>query len=80
MQRAERTRRQRPKGKDNDKLHALHATEVECTGKAKAHEPYEFGVKMGVAVTQKQGLMWRALLHQRPVGRPSSSSRAPSCA
>ena len=57
MQRAERIRSQRPR--DKNKLYALHAPEVECIGKGKgkARKPYEFGVKVGVAVTHKQGLM-----------------------
>ncbi|MET3518183.1 IS5 family transposase [Pseudacidovorax sp. 1753] len=55
MQRAELIRCQRPK--DKDKLYALHAPEVECIGKGKARKPYEFGVKVGVAITHRQGLM-----------------------
>ncbi|MFN3437128.1 MAG: IS5 family transposase [Acidovorax sp.] len=55
MQRAERIRSQRPR--DKNKLYALHAPEVECIGKGKARKPYEFGVKVSVAVTHKQGLM-----------------------
>ena len=43
--------------KDKSKLYALHAPEVECIGKGKARKPYEFGVKVSVAVTHKQGLM-----------------------
>lgn len=31
------------------KVYSLHAPEVECTGKGKAHKPYEFGVKVSVA-------------------------------
>lgn len=31
------------------KVYALHAPEVECIGKGKAHKPYEFGVKVSVA-------------------------------
>ena len=31
------------------KIYSLHATEVECIGKGKAHKPYEFGVKVSVA-------------------------------
>ena len=30
---------------------SLHAPEVECIGKGKAHRPYEFGVKVSVATT-----------------------------
>ncbi len=33
------------------KVHSLHAPEVECVGKGKAHRPYEFGVKVSVATT-----------------------------
>jgi IS5 family transposase len=33
--------RQRPK--DKNELYALHAPEVECIGKRKARQPYEFG-------------------------------------
>ncbi len=55
IERAERIRSQRPK--DKNKLYALHAPEVECIGKGKARKPYEFGVKVSVAVTHKQGLM-----------------------
>jgi IS5 family transposase len=54
--RAERIRNQRPK--DKDKLYALHAPEVECIGKGKARKRYEFGVKVGIAVTHKQGWIW----------------------
>ncbi len=55
MQRAERIRSQRPK--DKNKLYALHAPEVECIGKGKARKPYEFGVKVSVAIAHKRGLM-----------------------
>lgn len=55
MQRAERIRLQQPK--DKHKLYALHAPEVECIAKGKARKPYEFGVKVSVAVTHRQGLM-----------------------
>ncbi|GAB1394879.1 IS5-like element IS1478 family transposase [Rhodocyclaceae bacterium] len=43
--------------KDKNKLYALHAPEVECISKGKARQPYEFGVKVGIAVTHKQGLI-----------------------
>ena len=55
LERAERIRLQQRK--DKNKLYALHAPEVECIGKGKARRPYEFGVKVSVAVTHKQGLM-----------------------
>lgn len=40
-----------------DKLYAWHAPEVECIGKGKARQPYEFGVKVGIAITAKKGLI-----------------------
>ena len=55
LERARRIHTQRPK--DKNKLYALHAPEVECIGKGKARQPYEFGVKVSVAVTARQGLM-----------------------
>jgi IS5 family transposase len=42
----EQDRRQRGR-----KIYSLHALEVECIGKGKAHRPYEFGVKVSVATT-----------------------------
>src|SRR5246127_636298 len=42
----EQERRQRGR-----KVYSLHAPEVECIGKGKAHRPYEFGVKVSVATT-----------------------------
>ena len=43
--------------KDKNKLYALHAPEVECIGKGKARTPYEFGVKVSIATTPKEGLV-----------------------
>ncbi|CAJ0780006.1 IS5 family transposase [Ralstonia chuxiongensis] len=55
IERAWQICRQRPK--DKNKLYALHAPEVECIGKGKARQPYEFGVKVNLAITHKQGLI-----------------------
>ena len=57
LERAERLHRQAPK--DKNKLYALHAPEVECIGKGKgkARQPYEFGVKVGLAITARRGLI-----------------------
>jgi IS5 family transposase len=55
LQRAERIRTQQRH--DKNKLYALHAPEVECIGKGKARKPYEFGVKVSLAITHRQGLM-----------------------
>jgi len=35
------------------KVYSMHAPEVECIGKGKAHKPYEFGVKVSVATPIK---------------------------
>jgi IS5 family transposase len=43
--------RQRERGR---KIYSLHAPEVECIGKGKAHKPYEFGVKVSVATPLKR--------------------------
>jgi len=45
------------KPRDKGKLYALHAPEVECISKGKARTPYEFGVKVSVATTLKEGLV-----------------------
>ncbi len=45
------------KTKDKNKLYALHAPEVECIAKGKARTPYEFGVKVTIATTLKEGLV-----------------------
>ena len=55
LERAERIRTQQRH--DKNKLYALHAPEVECIGKGKARKPYDFGVKVSLAVTHKSGLM-----------------------
>jgi IS5 family transposase len=47
---ARRVHEQQP-GQRGPKVYSLHAPEVECIGKGKAHRPYEFGVKVSVATT-----------------------------
>jgi IS5 family transposase len=42
---------------DKNKLYAFHAPEVECIAKGKARTPYEFGVKVTVATTLKEGFV-----------------------
>ena len=53
-----REQRQRQRGR---KVYCLHAPEVECIGKGKAHRPYEFGVKVSVA-TPLHRCKWRPVL------------------
>src|SRR5829696_7359069 len=43
--------RQRREDRSRDKLYSLHAPEVECIGKGKAHARFEFGVKVSIATT-----------------------------
>ena len=45
--------RDQERGQRGAKVYSLHAPEVECIGKGKAHKPYEFGVKVSVATTLK---------------------------
>ena len=52
--------RQRQRGK---KIYSLHAPEVECIGKGKAHAPYEFGVKVSIATTLKRSKGGQFALH-----------------
>jgi transposase, IS5 family len=41
----------------NPKLYAWHAPEVDCISKGKAKQPYEFGVKVGIASTLNGNLI-----------------------
>lgn len=52
--------KQRQRGR---KIYSLHAHEVECIGKGKAHAPYEFGVKVSVATTMKRSKGGQFALH-----------------
>jgi IS5 family transposase len=40
-----------------NKLYSLHAPEVVCIAKGKAHRPYGFGSKVAVAVTNQEGFV-----------------------
>jgi len=40
---------------DTNKVYSVHEPEVECIAKGKAGKPYEFGNKVGVAVTSRGG-------------------------
>jgi IS5 family transposase len=42
--------------KSKDKLYSLHAPEAYCMSKGKAGKPYEFGCKVSLVLTHKQGL------------------------
>src|SRR5215203_4343412 len=45
----------RQQRRDKGKLYSVHAPEVECISKGKAHKRYEFGCKVALAVSSKGG-------------------------
>jgi len=47
------------------KVYSLHAPEVECIGKGKAHRPYEFGVKVSLATTVAPPRGGQFILHAK---------------
>ena len=57
--------REQLKHQRGKKVYSLHAPEVECIGKGKAHRPYEFGVKVSLATT----------LHRSKGGQSSPTPR-----
>jgi transposase, IS5 family len=60
--------RQKQRGR---KVYSLHAPEVECIGKGKAHAPYEFGVKVSIATTLKRSRGGQFALHAKALpGNP----------
>ena len=60
--------RQHQRGK---KVYSLHAPEVECIGKGKAHAPYEFGVKVSLATSLKRSKGGQFALHAKALpGNP----------
>lgn len=42
---------------DHHKIYSVHAPEVECIAKGKAHKRYEFGVKVGIVSTNKESFV-----------------------
>jgi len=42
---------------DRGKVYSIHAPEVECIAKGKAHKPYEFGIKVGIVSTSKESFV-----------------------
>jgi transposase, IS5 family len=45
---------------DPPKVYSVHAPEVECISKGKAHKQYEFGVKVGIVTTSKESFVLAA--------------------
>lgn len=53
------------------RVFSLHAPEVECIGKGKAHRPYEFGVKVSVATTLAHSKGGQFIVHAKALpGKP----------
>ena len=70
LSRAEQVRSQRQRER-GWKLFSLHAPEVECIGKGKAHKPYEFGVKVSVATTNARSPGGQFVVHAKALpGNP----------
>ncbi len=59
------------------KVYSLHAPEVECIGKGKAHKPYEFGCKVSVATTNARAPGGQFVTHVKAFhGNPGACPRA----
>src|SRR5580704_10797289 len=68
LARAVRDQKQHQRGY---KVYSLHAPEVECIGKGKAHRPYEFGVKVSVATTLSHAKGGQFVTHVKAMpGKP----------
>ncbi len=65
LERSERIFRQQRH--DTGKLYSVHAPEVECIAKGKAHKPYEFGCKVAVVTTSKSNwVVGVEAVHENP--------------
>jgi IS5 family transposase len=57
----------RQQRRDSPKLYSVHAPEVECIAKGKAHKPYEFGCKVAVVTTAKTNwVVGISAVHENP--------------
>ena len=55
------------KRQDSPKIYSIHEPQVECISKGKAHKKYEFGCKVSVVTTHKQGFVLSSeALHGNP--------------
>ena len=54
------TQPRKPAEGDPPKLYSVHAPEVQCIAKGKAHKQYEFGVKVGIVSTSKESFVLAA--------------------
>jgi transposase, IS5 family len=67
---AERIRTQK-KRQDAPKVYSWHTPEVECIGKGKARQPYEFGCKASIATTARPAPGGQFILHAKALhGNP----------
>jgi transposase, IS5 family len=65
LERSERILRQQRH--DSPKLYSVHAPEVECIAKGKAHQPYEFGCKVAVVTTSRSNwVVGVEAVHENP--------------
>jgi IS5 family transposase len=65
LERSERIFRQQRH--DTKKVYSVHAPEVECIAKGKAHKPYEFGCKVAVITTSKSNwVVGIEAMHENP--------------
>lgn len=65
LERSERIFKQQRR--DSPKLYSVHAPEVECIAKGKAHKPYEFGCKVAVVTTSKNNwVVGVEAVHENP--------------
>ena len=70
LSRARRVREQNQHQR-GQKIYGLHAPEVECIGKGKAHRPYEFGVKASIATTLSHSKGGQFIVHAKAMpGNP----------
>ena len=66
-----RTVRDQKQHQHGYKVYSLHAPEVECIGKGKAHKPYEFGVKVSIATTLSHAKGGQFVTHVKAMpGKP----------
>lgn len=65
LERSERIFRQQRH--DTKKVYSVHAPEVECIAKGKAHKPYEFGCKVAVVTTARSNwVVGVEAVHENP--------------
>ncbi len=70
LDQAKRVMSQKPRD-GGQHIYALHAPEVDCLGKGKAHKPWEFGVKASIATTMNRCKGGQFAIHAKALpGRP----------